>query len=95
MKRKAILEVEVECRDDVEPGDVADWVQWMAREYLDAGELIDEPLWTAAEVSLADVMTNRWDMDPNAEDRASSSSRQHFIDTGRYLTNAEVRDGVA
>lgn len=35
------------------------------------------------------------DLDPRDDlDTSSSASRQHFIDTGRYLTFAEVRCGI-
>jgi hypothetical protein len=32
------------------------------------------------------------DADEGDEDRSSSVSRQHYIDTGRYLTHEEVGD---
>lgn len=32
--------------------------------------------------------------DPNTEDRESSASRQHFIDTGRYLTYADREENA-
>lgn len=30
-----------------------------------------------------------------SEDRSSSASRQHYIDTGRYLTKKQVREEAA
>lgn len=56
-----------------------------------------EPMRAGAEVDCPECEGDgrsgwRWIGDPALLDTSSSASRQHYIDTGRYLTHAQVAE---